>query len=1083
MLNNLTSQTGGYNNNNIKAACLQEQIDQLDKCINEAEQDIAGICSCIGGINSRIDGMATQQTVCRLESCSIKTGDIDTKCIKGSPGIDSFTAKNAAIDNLTATKINSTEITSASIGAADIKTLASVSLSAETAEIGKLTIKCPVNISGIGNNLDVNGKLTADNIETGSVKAPDICSCSLKVADTVSTNITATNINTASVKAGNVNTDTVVSGKTEVAAITGNGSITNTYDNAYLIVKPFSGVLMLKTCKYDAVIKGTGSIYDIQFTQEGSCYLNDLTINEGRCLILHIEDPENIGYTYHTSEPVEYCLETLYNYSDKDCTIDVCGALWKEHNVILNRDCYGSGMCVKGLLKADRIWTDTIQNDEIITKRLTVYDKTVLGQDNTAGDLSVCRLKIPYGDDTSEKLSSGNITQEVSDDTKTVLSHTTAESLCVNKESNTNGITNKGHIDNTGDISNTGNISNDGDISNTGHITAEADVNTPIVHTDSIQKLTNDKLDIGHKTTTLNDLVVNGDIIQKGQGYETHAEDLYVKDSCIKLRDGAVSGLADGEYSGISVMKYDGVNNINVVVGCDGTARLGKETSLQPFALRNEENKMTDGALVEWDAANKRLNTTTFKADTTSCLDTITACTTCLQTQITGNDNDIATLNTCVACIKTCPGLNCVGNVKASIFGKFANWDCFKNAVRQCGHTQGSFFVCADNMWYGYEYIPLGGNENVCYGRLNYWNSGAGLVYTCNLVNGTWYSTKFDGPAASYPISIKNGGTGVTSQADINKAFIDNLDIASSNVTDGTEFVSSWASDNGFSEPGAVNKPYKRKFSRVWNYIQEKIGSVLGLTASSYGGTACQANKIVDASRSWTPTEVSEWFHNCVTAVCNLSYTSGTSKIKTLAACVYNHTCNYSTGYVDAIGSERFIYCKKNNIVELEKYCPSYNNCYQYYKLKFTGCDVNFIKRCFAYKVNRGSATAEYDGEDQGAGDGWGNLYGRGTIRWGYYIMQCDLYNLANHVVCAPSDYNACYKAQFTRCDCKRHLQYSSANCLWINSNCMFVTDLDYVHSGCIGHAYAENSRMGGYIEVFGIQPQSSYYTENVINN
>ena len=88
--------------------------------------------------------------------------------------------------------------------------------------------------------------------------------------------------------------------------------------------------------------------------------------------------------------------------------------------------------------------------------------------------------------------------------------------------------------------------------------------------------------------------------------------------------------------------------------------------------------------------------------------------------------------------------------------------------------------------------------------------------------------------------TVANGGTGVTTQADINKAFIGNLEVGASDVTDGTEFVSSWASDNGFAETaeGAVNKPYKRQFIKVWNYIKYKISSVLGLTADNYGGTA-----------------------------------------------------------------------------------------------------------------------------------------------------------------------------------------------------------------------------------------------------
>lgn len=107
--------------------------------------------------------------------------------------------------------------------------------------------------------------------------------------------------------------------------------------------------------------------------------------------------------------------------------------------------------------------------------------------------------------------------------------------------------------------------------------------------------------------------------------------------------------------------------------------------------------------------------------------------------------------------------------------------------------------------------------------------------------------------------TVSNGGTGVTTQEEINKAFIGNLEISESNVTDGTEFVSSWANDNGFSEPEALNTPFRRKFIKVWNYIKDKISSVLGLTKDNYGGkasTAGTADKAVevvdygDASRT-----------------------------------------------------------------------------------------------------------------------------------------------------------------------------------------------------------------------------------------
>ncbi len=47
-----------------------------------------------------------------------------------------------------------------------------------------------------------------------------------------------------------------------------------------------------------------------------------------------------------------------------------------------------------------------------------------------------------------------------------------------------------------------------------------------------------------------------------------------------------------------------------------------------------------------------------------------------------------------------------------------------------------------------------------------------------------------------------------------------------SDVTDGTMFITSYASDAGFADSNAVNVPYKRKASCLWNYINNKCASV-----------------------------------------------------------------------------------------------------------------------------------------------------------------------------------------------------------------------------------------------------------------
>lgn len=57
------------------------------------------------------------------------------------------------------------------------------------------------------------------------------------------------------------------------------------------------------------------------------------------------------------------------------------------------------------------------------------------------------------------------------------------------------------------------------------------------------------------------------------------------------------------------------------------------------------------------------------------------------------------------------------------------------------------------------------------------------------------------------------------------------LDEDSSDVTDGTMFITSYATDNGFADPNGKNKPYKRKASFLWNYINNKCSSIYATTA------------------------------------------------------------------------------------------------------------------------------------------------------------------------------------------------------------------------------------------------------------
>lgn len=102
-------------------------------------------------------------------------------------------------------------------------------------------------------------------------------------------------------------------------------------------------------------------------------------------------------------------------------------------------------------------------------------------------------------------------------------------------------------------------------------------------------------------------LEVDGDIIQNGSAYETHAEQVFSKNDLIVTREDAIGGIASRQLSGIRVKKYNGVDDLNLGVDNLGVMRVGDLGDEQPLATRDEASDMTSGALVKWDGMNKKM--------------------------------------------------------------------------------------------------------------------------------------------------------------------------------------------------------------------------------------------------------------------------------------------------------------------------------------------------------------------------------------------------------------------------------------------------------------------------------------------
>lgn len=134
-----------------------------------------------------------------------------------------------------------------------------------------------------------------------------------------------------------------------------------------------------------------------------------------------------------------------------------------------------------------------------------------------------------------------------------------------------------------------------------------------IVTKSTAQEITGNKDFLG--TVKTKDLYVDGDIIQQGEAYETHAEHLQINDQKITLRQGADTGLGVSEMAGLEIEHYDADGNTgNIKIDKDGVLRIGDTGNLQPVATRQESP--TNGQFAKWNSTNARFETAEItKAD------------------------------------------------------------------------------------------------------------------------------------------------------------------------------------------------------------------------------------------------------------------------------------------------------------------------------------------------------------------------------------------------------------------------------------------------------------------------------------
>ena len=105
-------------------------------------------------------------------------------------------------------------------------------------------------------------------------------------------------------------------------------------------------------------------------------------------------------------------------------------------------------------------------------------------------------------------------------------------------------------------------------------------------------------------------------------------------------------------------------------------------------------------------------------------------------------------------------------------------------------------------------------------------------------VHATTFNGSLNGNATNVTgvVAAANGGTGQTSLVSSANALINALTTGSSDPKDADYYISQYVGG------GTTTTTYHRRpMSALWNYIKDKISSVLGLTANQYGGNSATA--------------------------------------------------------------------------------------------------------------------------------------------------------------------------------------------------------------------------------------------------
>lgn len=314
-------------------------------------------------------------------------------------------------------------------------------------------------------------------------------------------------------------------------------------------------------------------------------------------------------YVYHKDKN-EWVILSKFEKEEKDKLKNIKNYL-VDTEIIYNKD--------NNLLYREHSYDP---NTNITSLRdYSIPEATVLGDGTLYNGLLskfyVNRLNNVTGYQTDAKITSDTETESLFL-TVTKYNPDTDESVTTNLNiplvtDDNNGLVSpekKHWMDNADGLSNTGTTSQTWQLQKS-DIDTRLDPNGGVIIKNSGGKLeVRNNQDNSYAPVTLGDIIIEGNVTQKGESFITQAETVEVRDNTILLNRGETAAGVSKGFAGIEIDRGTLPKFQILFDESDRRFKAGEEGDLWCLALRDDDADMLNGMFTSWDSSTKRLKTT-----------------------------------------------------------------------------------------------------------------------------------------------------------------------------------------------------------------------------------------------------------------------------------------------------------------------------------------------------------------------------------------------------------------------------------------------------------------------------------------